>query len=168
VLDGGYQAAVRLGVATTAEVPSPRDRGPYPASAWQWPTIDIDLIDAWRRDPSKVVIDARSPARFAGQEETIDPVAGHIPGAVSLFYRSLVGANGALLAPEAIAARLREVIGERPSDAVAVHCGSGVTACHLILAMEHAGFGVPRLYVGSWSEWCRSRRPREPAERLDR
>ena len=163
VLDGGYDAAVRAGVPTTAEVPAPADRGPYPGSAWQWPTIDVDTVDAWRRDASKVVIDARSPARFAGEEEPIDPIAGHIPGAVNLFHRSLLGADGMLLAPETIAARVAEVTGERAIDAVAVHCGSGVTACHLILAMDHAGLGVPRLYVGSWSEWCRSQRPREPA-----
>jgi thiosulfate/3-mercaptopyruvate sulfurtransferase len=62
------------------------------------------------------------------------------------------------MAPEVIAARAQAVIGNRPIDAVAVHCGSGVTACHLILAMEHARVGIPHLYDGSWSEWCRSRR----------
>jgi thiosulfate/3-mercaptopyruvate sulfurtransferase len=163
VLDGGYDAAVRAGLPMTAEVPSPPRRGPYPARAWQWPIIDIDEVDAWRRDPDKVLLDARSPARFRGDEEPFDPIAGHIPGAHNLFYLALVGDDGTLLPPEALAERARALIADRPIDAVAVHCGSGVTACHLILAMERAGLGVPRLYVGSWSEWCRSNRPREPA-----
>ncbi|MBI4953401.1 MAG: sulfurtransferase [Myxococcales bacterium] len=162
VLDGGYDAAVRAGLPTTAALPLPADRGPYPSSAWHWPTIDADAVDLWRRDPAHLVVDARSPARFRGEEELIDPVAGHIPGAANLFHLSLVDERGALLAPGAVAARVREVVGDRRIDAVAVHCGSGVTACLLVLAMVHAGLGVPRLYVGSWSEWCRANRPRGP------
>jgi thiosulfate/3-mercaptopyruvate sulfurtransferase len=164
VLDGGYDAAVRAGVAPTAEVPTPVDRGPYPTSGdWRWPTLDIEAVDRWRQDPTRRVVDARSAPRFAGREEPIDPIAGHIPGAVNLFHMSLVGSDGTLLPAPAIAERVRAVVGDRPVDDVAVHCGSGVTACHLILAMAHAGLGVPRLYVGSWSEWCRQpTRPRDP------
>jgi thiosulfate/3-mercaptopyruvate sulfurtransferase len=164
VLDGGYAAALAAGLAPTTDGPRPAGRGPYPLSSsgsgWRWPTLDIDEVDAWRKDPAKVVIDARSAPRFRGDEEPFDPVAGHIPGAANLFHMSLVGAEGRLLPAAELATRIRAVTGDRPIDATAVHCGSGVTACHLILAMEEAGLGVPRLYVGSWSEWCRSGRER--------
>jgi thiosulfate/3-mercaptopyruvate sulfurtransferase len=161
VLDGGYDAAIAAGLVPTTDVPSPVNRGAYPAATkWRWPTIDIDGVNAWRKDATKVVIDARSAPRFRGDEEPFDPVAGHIPGAVNLHHMSLVGVDGRLLPADDLARRLRAVTGERPVDAIAVHCGSGVTACHLILAMEQAGLGVPRLYVGSWSEWCRSDRER--------
>ena len=158
VLDGGYDAALRAGVAPTTEVPRPVDRGPYPRAAWRWPTIGIDDIETWRNDDAKVVIDARSASRFRGDEEPFDPVAGHIPGARNLFHMSLVAADGRFLSADELARRIRAVTDDRPADAIAVHCGSGVTACHLILAMTEAGLGVPRLYVGSWSEWCRSGR----------
>lgn len=162
VLDGGYAAAVRAGLPTTAQPPVPVDLGPHPSRGWQWPLIDVAEVDVWRQDAAKRVVDARSEPRFRGDEEPIDPVAGHIPGAVNLFHLSLVGADGAMFPPATVADRIRAVLGDRPADDVAVHCGSGVTACHLILAMDHAGLGVPRLYVGSWSEWCRSDRPRAP------
>lgn len=160
VLDGGWPAAVAIGLPTTAEVPVVVDRGPYPSDGWRWPTIDVDEADRWRQ--AKLLIDARSPARFRGDEEPIDPIAGHIPGATNLFHASLIGGDGRFLPRDEIAARIRTVTGDRPVDEIAVHCGSGVTACHLILGMDHAGLGIPALYVGSWSEWCRSDRPREP------
>lgn len=163
IVDGGYTAAVETGVSPERTIPKPIERDPYPAQRWQMPLLDIDEIDAWRRDPAKVVIDARSPTRFRGDEETLDPVAGHIPGAHNLFHHSLVGADRRMLPRAALRERIAAVIGDRNSDAIAVHCGSGVTACHLAAAMEQAGLGMPYLYVGSWSEWCRSGRPREPA-----
>ncbi|MFO0697399.1 MAG: sulfurtransferase [Polyangiales bacterium] len=160
VLDGGLAAAVAAGVPTTNELPTPRPVTPLEATSWQLPVLPIEAIDAWTRDPRRVLVDVRAPGRYRGEVEPIDPIAGHIPGARNLFHMDHLGADGRFRAPEEIAAQVRAVVGDRPTEAIAVHCGSGVTACHAILAMEHAGLGIPSLYVGSWSEWCRRDLPR--------
>ena len=132
---------------------------PYPSSGWRWPVVGIDEIAA--RDASTVLLDARSPERFRGEVEPIDPVAGHIPSAVNVFHRAHLDAAGRMRPVHELRAQLEPVIAGRAH--VIASCGSGVTACHTILAMAHAGLPIPALYVGSWSEWCRSDRPREPA-----
>ena len=103
-----------------------------------------------------LVIDVRDAARYRGQTEPIDLVAGHIPGAVNLPLTGNLDEKGLFLSPELLRKKYEEVIGNRPMDNVVVHCGSGVTACHSILAMVSAGFEIPKLYVGSWSEWSRN------------
>lgn len=99
------------------------------------------------------LVDARAPDRFRGENETLDPVGGHIPGAVNRFFRDNLGPDGCFKP----AAQLRDewlaLLGDRPSAAVVHQCGSGVTACHNLLAMELAGLAGSRLYAGSWSEW---------------
>ena len=105
------------------------------------------------RAPRRALLDARSGERFRGEAEPIDPVAGHIPGALNRFHRDNLGDGGVFKAP----ARLREefavLLGDRAPDEVIHSCGSGVTACHNLLAMEHAGLAGSLLYPGSWSEW---------------
>jgi thiosulfate/3-mercaptopyruvate sulfurtransferase len=100
------------------------------------------------------VVDARAPERYRGEHETIDPAAGHIPGAVNHSYRSNLRQDGTLLPPSELRARLEETAGAVASDRIVCYCGSGVTACHNLLALEHAGFNGGKLYPGSWSEWC--------------
>lgn len=136
----------------------------YVASEYRWPTADIDAVDAARTDAARLVLDARSRPRFRGEMEPIDPIAGHVPGAKNLFHLSLTDADGRLLEANAIADAVAAVAGDVPLDRAIVHCGSGVTACHLMLAIEHAGLSRPTLYVGSWSEWCRNERPRATIE----
>src|SRR5690606_15409024 len=112
-------------------------------------------------DPANVVIDARQRERYHGAPDALDPRFGHIPGARSLPARENVDADGRLLSPE----RLREqfaAVGITGGQPVVSYCGSGVTACHNLLALEHAGIGTGRLYSGSWSEW--SRDPERPIE----
>jgi thiosulfate/3-mercaptopyruvate sulfurtransferase len=99
------------------------------------------------------LIDARAPERFRGDIEPIDKVAGHIPGAVNVPFLGNVGPDGAFKSPDALAARFRDAAGSTPMDRVVVYCGSGVTACQNLVALEHAGLRGARLYAGSWSEW---------------
>ena len=160
VLDGDVREAGPL----TTEVPHIEPRPPYPAARWQLPTADVERVDALRRDEAWRVLDVRSRPRFRGETEPIDPVAGHIPGAINLPFSDNL--EGPRFKP---AAALREqyaaLFGDVPPERVVVHCGSGVTACHTLLALDAAGLGGASLYVGSWSEWCRNDRPRGTGER---
>jgi thiosulfate/3-mercaptopyruvate sulfurtransferase len=100
-----------------------------------------------------LVVDARAPERFEGQTETLDRVAGHIPGAVNHFFKWNVADDGTLLPPAQLRERFEQLLDGRAPDHVVMYCGSGVTACQNLLAMEHAGLSGMKLYAGSWSEW---------------
>jgi thiosulfate/3-mercaptopyruvate sulfurtransferase len=152
VLDGGWQAWSRAGLSVTAELPqvtaasyTPRVN---PALA-----VDASYIADHLGEAAVCVIDARSPDRFRGENETLDPVAGHIPGAANRFFRLNLDASGAFKPAEVLKAEFGELLGARAPGSVVHQCGSGVTACHNLLAMEHAGLTGSRLYPGSWSEW---------------
>lgn len=163
VMDGGLQAAVDAGMEITTELPAVEPVDPYPADAYAWPTADIDAVAARASDPGWVVLDVREAFRHRGEGEPIDPVAGHIPGAKNVFFGENLGEGQRFKTPEELRALYAQVLGDVPPERVVVHCGSGVTACHTLLALERAGLGGASLYVGSWSEWCRDpARPREP------
>jgi thiosulfate/3-mercaptopyruvate sulfurtransferase len=99
--------------------------------------------------------------RFQGMQESVDPVGGHIPGAVNRFYGLNLSTDGTFLSPEALRTEFTTLLGPVKPENVVVYCGSGVTSCHHLLAMEIAGLSGARLYVGSWSEWIRDpKRPR--------
>jgi thiosulfate/3-mercaptopyruvate sulfurtransferase len=161
VLDGGLQAAIAAGIPTESGEPrSPaRSAVPFSFDRWRWPVADASEVERAVGDPSWLVIDVRDPVRYRGEAEPFDSVPGHIPGAVNVPYASHLGPDGRFLKPEQLAATFRRLLGDRDPGRVIVHCGSGVTACHTLLAMAHAGIEGPKLYVGSWSEWCRSGRP---------
>lgn len=162
VLDGGLGAARSIGLPTTTAAPVVDVEPPYPARSWQRPTVDLAAVDGARKDPAWIVLDVRSRERFAGETEPIDPVAGHIPGAVNLPFAENLR-DGRFKTRRALRDLYEGLLGGVPPDHLIVHCGSGVTACHTLLALEHAGLSGAALYVGSWSEWCRSGKPREPA-----
>ena len=103
------------------------------------------------------LFDSRTADRYRGENETIDPIAGHIPGAVSAPYPDNLGPDGLFRAPEELRTRFQQLLNGAPSEHVTFYCGSGVTAAHNVLAMVHAGFKQPRLYAGSWSEWITDR-----------
>ncbi len=162
VLDGGLQAALANGYALSTEVPSPVAAPPYPAQSYLRPVADIDEVERARNDAQAIVLDVRSGPRFRGEQEPIDPIAGHIPGAKNLPFAENLEA-GSFKSKAALREMYSALLGSLPPTALTVHCGSGVTACHTLLALEHAGLSGAKLYVGSWSEWCRSpERPREP------
>jgi len=104
--------------------------------------------------PGVILIDARAPDRFRGENETLDPVGGRIPGARNRFYRDNLGSDGRFKSAQQLREEFAAVIGGGHPDGVVHQCGSGVTACHNLLAMEIAGLTGSRLYAGSWSEWC--------------
>ena len=152
VLDGGFPAWQRAGLPLTAELPTAQ-----PATFTAQPNDRLWLTTAQvlALSPENVVLDARGAARFRGEMEPIDPVAGHIPGAVNLPTENNLTADGRFLPQAELRARFAAALGERPPTAVVHSCGSGVTACHNLLAMEAAGLRGSRLYAGSWSEWIR-------------
>jgi thiosulfate/3-mercaptopyruvate sulfurtransferase len=148
VLDGGLQAWTASGHSlTTSEYQPPM--GAFETRFWRG-TIDLEMVRA--RPGDAFLIDARSPERYSGDDEPVDPKAGHIPGAISLPLEGNLTEQLAFLSATALHRRFVGP-GIEDSDDVIMHCGSGVTACHNILAMEVAGFKRPKLYVGSWSDW---------------
>lgn len=157
VVDGGHGGLVAAGRSVDADPVPPVDGEPYPLEHgdWRWPVVDAEAVDRARQHPDWRVVDARSAPRWRGEEEPIDPVAGRIPGSVNLPWEQTV-VDGRLAAD--LAERLAVL--DVPDDRVIAHCGSGVTACALILALDAVGRGPVPLYVGSWSEWCRQDRPR--------
>lgn len=159
VLDGGIQAAVAAGMETTAAVLHIADVGAYPVTAWQGATATIDDVAQRAADSAWTVLDVREGPRFRGESEAVDPVAGHIPGAVNLFYGENLEANGRFRSPEVLRSQYEQLLRGADASALVVQCGSGVTACHTLVALERAGLPGASLYVGSWSEWCRSGRP---------
>jgi len=152
VLDGGWAAWTAEGLPTdAAEASSPRRR--FQASPRPELVLTADEAARWATDGRHALIDAREAIRYRGEAEPIDPVAGHVPGALSAPYLDNLGPDGRWLSAEVLARRYAALLGDRPAGDCAVYCGSGVTAAHDALAMVHAGLGEPRLYAGSWSEW---------------
>ncbi len=156
VLNGGMQAAEKAGLPLSdkAEIPQPTES--YAFDHWALPMADMAEVERWASDNSHFVIDVRDKERYDGRTEPIDLVAGHIPGAVNIPFVTNLDSNGLFLSPEALKEKYTAAIGNVPPENVTVHCGSGVTACHTLLAMEYAGLAIPKLYVGSWSEWSRN------------
>ena len=158
VLSGGIQAAIQEGFPTNSAVEVPTQVEPYPIQSWQWPTIDLLGMDAMIQKDNFVVIDVRESQRFKGETEPIDLVAGHIPGATNIPFMENLDANGFFLSPEELKVNYQKVFENIPEENRVVHCGSGVTACHTLLALAIADMPMPKLYVGSWSEWSRNSR----------
>lgn len=160
VVNGGLEGIIKAGLPmSTDELTLLSEFPPYPIVGWELPLVDINQVAEAAADAGKVVIDVRENYRYRGESEPIDLVAGHIPGALNIPYLENMDENGEFLAPESLGAIYKAAIGERTGTDVIVHCGSGVTACHTLLALEEAGISGAALYVGSWSEWSRNDRP---------
>jgi len=154
VLDGGWQAWVAAGGPIQTETPAPRPRGDFRRSPSKVGTVDAGTVLDNLRTRRLLVVDARAPQRYAGEIEPIDPVAGHIPGAKNRFFQTNLLPDGSFKSPAQLRAEYTALIeGWDPRDVIH-HCGSGVTGCHNLLAMAHAGLDGGLLYPGSWSEWC--------------
>jgi thiosulfate/3-mercaptopyruvate sulfurtransferase len=152
LLDGDWRAWVREMRPTRAdeEQRPPRTFTPHVRPGW---VVDSAELAARLSDPTLRLLDARAADRFRGENEIIDPVAGHIPGATSAPYLANLDAQGYFRPADELAARFAGLIGDTPPQDVIVYCGSGVTAAQNLLAIAHAGLGDARLYAGSWSEW---------------
>ena len=159
VLNGGMQAAIEAGIELSDQTPIPPTRPAYPADEWKLSVVNAEQVAHAVTDPDQLVIDVREGSRYRGESEPIDTVAGHIPGAVNVPYSQNLDADGRFLPAGQLADKYKEIFADCDPGQVIVHCGSGVTACHTLLAIEEAGFAIPNLYVGSWSEWSGNDRP---------
>jgi thiosulfate/3-mercaptopyruvate sulfurtransferase len=159
VLDGGLQVW---------NGPLEKEETRPPAGDFEAATPDLESVlryeDVRKLDDEHVVLDARAPERYTGETEPVDPVAGHIPGARNAFWKDNLGPDGKFLSPEELRAKYSRLgVGGRGA---VVYCGSGVTSCHDLIALELAGLGPAKLYAGSWSDW--STRPNAPVATGDR
>ena len=153
LLDGGLPGWRRAKQALVTETPSfaPADFVARPRVM----AVDAGFVQDHLGSPGVLILDARAPERFSGAQETLDPVGGHIPGAINRFYFDNLDDSGCYFKPAGeLRAEFDALLGGRQAADVIQQCGSGVTACHNILAMEIARLGGSKLYPGSWSEWC--------------
>lgn len=148
LLDGGWPAWLAAGGPTRAG----SETRPARVFTGQPDESMRRLIEALAEAP--LLIDSRDPARYRGELEPLDPKAGHIPGAINRFWKENLDEAGQFKPASELAAEFRNLYGDRPAAQAVFYCGSGVTACHNILAAAYAGLPLPQLYPGSWSEWC--------------
>jgi len=151
LLNGGFERWQNEGHPVTAKLPdlTPRQFIAQPNADM---LIDADAVET-ARQAGKIIIDARGPDRFAGQNETLDPIGGHVPSAINMPFMGNLAENKTFLSENELKDRFTQVFGQTPSEEVINMCGSGVTACHNLLAMEMIGMTDSKLYVGSWSDW---------------
>ena len=161
VLDGGVAAWTASGGAFATDVPTPRAAAPYPERAALVDTIDANALAAALGRVR--LLDARAGERFRGEVEPLDQAAGHIPGATNRFFKDNLRADGRFKPAVQLRADFTALLGPQTASNTVHQCGSGVTACHNLLAMEHAGLTGSKLYPGSWSEW--SADPSRPVAR---
>ncbi|MDX1663820.1 MAG: sulfurtransferase [Candidatus Promineifilaceae bacterium] len=156
VLNGGWAAWQEEGLPTASGVERNRPTTFKGDFRRELLLLAAEVADAPR------LVDSRAPARYRGEEEMLDPVAGHIPGAANYYYMRNLDEEARFLPPERLRAQLEALQGGTPSEEVAFYCGSGVTACHNLLAQVHAGLPEGRLYAGSWSDWISD--PQRPVD----
>ncbi len=166
VVDGGLKAAVDAGFPVSSGEVKPGVSEPYGTVEWLLPLTDMEAVEKAAGSEGFIVIDVRSEECYNGDYEPIDIIAGHIPGAVNIPFTENLDADGFFLSPEILHEKYATVLGDKTPTHIIVHCGSGVTACHTMLAMAYAGLAIPTLYVGSWSEWCRNDKPIATRDRV--
>lgn len=150
VLDGGFSHWNGKGYPTTVEVPKPEAKVFQPQFQHEM-LVGMEEVKARKEQAGVVLIDSREEKRYRGLEEQIDPVAGHIPGAVNYFWKDILNGDGTWKEARQLKERFA---GVDPAKEIIVYCGSGVTACPNILALKEAGYDNVKLYAGSWSDWC--------------
>ncbi|MEE8307085.1 MAG: sulfurtransferase [Gammaproteobacteria bacterium] len=160
VLSGGMATWQASGLTTSSDVPSRLDVGSYPENGPNPAMVASAAAIPDELAAGNLLVDVRAPERYSGATEPLDPVAGHVPGAVNFPFQNNLDAAGLFRDADTIRAQLVEFLDGQPSEQVIAMCGSGVTACHLLLAMEAVGLYGARLYPGSWSEWIRD--PKRP------
>ncbi|KUJ57703.1 sulfurtransferase [Chryseobacterium aquaticum] len=154
VLDGGIQIAEKEGLKFSSGEETFQKSELLKTENWLLPISSLEDIENELINYSAIVIDVRDAYRYRGESEPIDLVAGHIPEAINIPFSENLDDNGNFLLPEILKEKYLKLLKDKPEKLI-IHCGSGVTACHTILALNYAGFEIPNLYVGSWSEWSR-------------
>ena len=162
VLDGGFKKwqAEGRAIESGATTPAPRVFVGSPRADM---AVDVQTVASHLGAGGPRLVDARAPERYRGDTEPIDKVGGHIPGAKNHFFQWNLDEHGLFRTPEELRAKIQTTVGDVPADQIVCYCGSGVTACHNLLALEHAGLNGAKLYAGSWSEW--SSDPKRPVEK---
>jgi thiosulfate/3-mercaptopyruvate sulfurtransferase len=161
VLNGGLQAAINNSIPITTEASPERTPGNYTFTEWQLPIADIQEAETFTQQDKTLIIDVRETPRYNGETEPIDTVAGHIPTAKNYPFANNLNSDGTYKDPEELKQYFTKIFEGYDPENIIVHCGSGVTACHTLLAIDYAGLNIPKLYVGSWSEWSRNHKPIE-------
>jgi len=156
VLNGGQQEAERAGFPMSSKVVKRNENGTYRINEWKLSQAEINEVEKASKSHKRIIIDVRSPERYNGLEEPFDLIAGHIPSAINIPFYENLDKNGFFKNPVELRSIYEPIIKDSDENNIIIHCGSGVTACHTLLAIAHAGLKMPKLYVGSWSEWSRS------------
>lgn len=159
LLDGGLHFAKQNNIPFSAKIPVRNPVKEMVLNDWKLPLADIQDIENFTQIEDSIIIDVREADRYNGISEPIDLVAGHIPNAINIPFKNNLNENGTFKSSEELRLLYQELLGRNSTGRTAVHCGSGVTACHTLLAIAHAGLELPKLYVGSWSEWSRNEKP---------
>lgn len=159
VLDGGLKATEEAGLPLTQETTSPIAAPSYPVEGWSLPRVDLAAVDRLREDAAWKLLDVRAPERWRGEVEPFDPLPGRIPGSLNLPWSENLDPRGRFRTPGELRQRYLALLDGTPTDHLVVHCGSGVTACHTLLALDLAELPGASIYMGSYSEWCRSGKP---------
>lgn len=162
VLDGGLPAWLAAGFQVTSDVPAPREHGNVRQGSPLVTEVDLVNVRAGLGNPGRIIVDARPADRFQGENETLDPRPGHMPGARSRPSKSNVTESGFFKDAATLRAEYEQLLGSYKPQQMVATCGSGVSACHMLLAMQIAGLPGGSLYGGSWSEW--SAQPDTPTE----
>ena len=157
VLDGGFKKWTAEGRPTSAAAPRRAAPRVFTGSPRAEMTVDVQTVASRLGGGGPHLVDARAPERYRGDTEPIDKVGGHIPGAKNHFFQWNLDEQGLFRTPEELRAKIAESTGDVPADQIVCYCGSGVTACHNLLAFEHAGLTGAKLYAGSWSNGRRIR-----------
>jgi thiosulfate/3-mercaptopyruvate sulfurtransferase len=163
VFSGGIQEAEKAHFPLSSKTEIVNKTEFYEVDNWKLQMAEIDEVEKVSRSESHLVIDVRDAKRYHGETEPIDLIAGHIPGAINVPFTENLDKDGLFLSPAELKVKYESIFGEAKSKNIIVHCGSGITACHSLLAMAYAELEVPKLYVGSWSEWSRNNKPIETA-----
>lgn len=164
VLDGGIQSAIKAGFPVSDKQENVV-KSEYKCSAWKLPIADLAEVESASADESFLIIDVRETPRFRGETEPFDKIAGHIPNAKNIPFAENLDAEGNFLSPEILHKKYENELKDFPTENIIIHCGSGVTACHTLLAMDYAGIEIPKVYIGSWSEWSSNDLPVAKAEK---
>lgn len=159
VLNGGLNHAIKNNFPMdSGKGHVKKAKSNYRIEKWQLPVVDISTIDQIHNDKTYLIIDVRDKDRYLGIYEPFDLIAGHIPNAINIPFSENIDESGLFHSTQYLRDFYLEKLGDRSLQKIVIHCGSGVTACHTLLSMAYAGFEIPNLYVGSWSEWSRNGR----------
>ena len=152
----GFKRRKKNNFPINDRIATPNKTIPYPVTDSKLPTVTINEVEKIVGNKQYAIVDVREPSRYNGENEPIDLIAGHIPSAINIPFTENLDANGLFLTADKITEKYQLLLKDIKPQNTIIHCGSGVTACQTILAMAYTKLDLPKLYVGSWSEWSRN------------